>query len=79
MNEETNDIMKIAKLYEDSGILLKTVTETIEHEAKEQKNKFFIWYKMCILYIKLILNNLDLHKVNVDNLQKGKYVYKNLK
>ena len=79
MNEETNDIMKIANLHEDSGILLKTVTEAIEHEAKEQKNKFCILYKMCILYIKLILNNLDLHKVNVDNLQKGKYVYKNLK
>ena len=36
-NEEMNDIMNIAQALEDSGILLKGVTNTIKNETKEQK------------------------------------------
>ena len=36
-NEEMNDIMKIVQSLEDSNILLKGVTKTIEKESKEQK------------------------------------------
>ena len=32
--------MKIVKSLEDSGLLLKGVSETIHHEAKEQKGGF---------------------------------------
>ena len=32
-----DDISKIAKSLEDSGVLLKGVSETIQHEAKEQR------------------------------------------
>ena len=39
-NEEINDIMKIVQTLEDSNILLKGVTKTIENEAKEQKGVF---------------------------------------
>ena len=39
-NEEMNDIMKIVQALEDSNILLKGVTKTIENEAKEQKGGF---------------------------------------
>ena len=39
-NEEMNDIMKIVQALEDSNILLKGVTKTIENEAKEQKRGF---------------------------------------
>ena len=39
-NEEMNDIMKIVKSLEESGLLLKGVSETIQHEAKEQKGGF---------------------------------------
>ena len=39
-NEEMNDIMKIVKSLEESGLLLKGVSETIQHEAKEQKGDF---------------------------------------
>ena len=39
-NEEMNDIMKIVQTIEDSNILLKGVTKTIENEAKEQKVGF---------------------------------------
>ena len=33
-NDEKEDIVKIVKSLEDSGLLLKGVTETIENEAK---------------------------------------------
>ena len=36
-NEEMNDIMKIIQSLEDSNILLKGVTKTIENETEEQK------------------------------------------
>ena len=39
-NEEMNDIMKIVQALEDSNILLKGVTKTIEKESKEQKGGF---------------------------------------
>ena len=35
-----NDIMKIVKSFEESGLLIKGVSETIENEAKEQKGGF---------------------------------------
>ena len=39
-NDEMNDIIKIVKSLEDSGVLLKGVSETIQHEAKEQRRRF---------------------------------------
>ena len=39
-NEEMNDIMKIVKSLEDSGLLIKGVSQTIKNEAKEQKGGF---------------------------------------
>ena len=35
-----DDILKIVKSLEDSGVLLKGVNETIQHEAKEQREQF---------------------------------------
>ena len=35
-----NDIMKIIISFEESGLLIKTVSETIKNEAKEQKGGF---------------------------------------
>ena len=35
-----DDILKIVKSLEDSGLLLKGVSETIQHEAKEQRGEF---------------------------------------
>ena len=34
-NDEMDDILKIVKSLEDSNVLLKVVSETIQHEAKE--------------------------------------------
>ena len=36
-NDEMDDILKIVKSLEDSGLLLKGVSETIQREAKEQR------------------------------------------
>ena len=39
-NDEMDDILKIVKSLENSGVLLKGVSETIQHEAKEQRGGF---------------------------------------
>ena len=39
-NDEINDIIKIVKSLQDSGLLLKGVTETVQNEVKEQKGEF---------------------------------------
>ena len=39
-NDEMDDILKIVKSLEDSGVLLKSVSETIQHDAKEQRGGF---------------------------------------
>ena len=37
-----NDIIKTVKSLEDSGFLLKGVTETVQNEVKEQKEDFLV-------------------------------------
>ena len=39
-NHEIDNIIKIVKSLEDSGLLLKGVTETVQNEVKEQKGGF---------------------------------------
>ena len=39
-NDEMDDILKLVKSLENSGVLLKCVSETIQHEAKEQRGGF---------------------------------------
>ena len=39
-NEEMNDIMKVVKSLDESGLLIKGISETIKNEAKEQKYGF---------------------------------------
>ena len=38
--EDRNDIIKVIEALENSGILLKGVTKTIENETKEQRGEF---------------------------------------
>ena len=40
LNDEMDDILKIVQSLEKSGVLLKGVSETIQHEAKEQRGGF---------------------------------------
>ena len=39
-NNEIGDIIKILKSLEESGSLLKEITETVENEVKQQKGGF---------------------------------------
>ena len=39
-NKELNDIIKIVVSLEESCLLIKGVSETIENEVKEQKERF---------------------------------------
>ena len=39
-NEEMNDIIEIVKLIEKSALLIKSVSETIQNEPREQKDGF---------------------------------------
>ena len=39
-NDEIEDIIKILKSLEDSGLLLKGVAEAVQNEVKEQKGRF---------------------------------------
>ena len=40
ISNDEMDILKTVKSLEDSGVLLKGVSETIQHEAKEQRGGF---------------------------------------
>ena len=39
-NKEIEDIMKTVKSLEESGLLIKGISETIKYESKEQKRGF---------------------------------------
>ena len=39
-NEEMEDIMKIVKSIEESGLLMNAISETTKNEVKEQKGGF---------------------------------------
>ena len=39
-NEKMEDIMKIVKSFEESGLIIKGINETIRIKAKEQKGRF---------------------------------------
>ena len=43
-NDEIGDIIKIIKSFEDSRLLLKGVTETVQNEEKSKKEDFLICY-----------------------------------
>ena len=50
-NEEMNDIMKIVKSLEDSGLLIKGVSETIKNKAKEKKEDFSECYQALYVLV----------------------------
>ena len=56
--EETDDIIKIVKSLENTGLLLKSVSETDENEVKEQKGGFFLGMLSTTLGVSLLGNML---------------------
>ena len=57
LNKEINYIMKIVKSLEESGLLIKDVSETIKNEGKEQKGGF-LGMLLCTLGATLLGNLL---------------------
>ena len=55
-NKDMNDIMKIIKFLEESGLLIKGVSETTKNEAK-QKTKITI-FKLLRIFRASLLGNL---------------------
>ena len=55
-NEEINGIIKVVKSLEDSGLLLKGVTQTVQNEVKEQKGGF-VSMLLGTLGVRLLRNN----------------------
>ena len=43
-NDEMEDIIKTVEYLEDSGLLLKGVSETVQNKAKEKKDDFLVCY-----------------------------------
>ena len=56
-NKDMNDIMKIIKFLEESGLLIKGVSETTKNEAK-QKTKSTIFKLLRIFRVSLLGNLL---------------------
>ena len=63
-NDEIGDIIKIVKSLEDSGLLIKGVTETVQNEVKYQKGEF----------LSMLLGTLDASLLG--NLLTGKGIYR---
>ena len=63
-NDEINNIIKIVKSLEDSGLLVKRVTETVQNEVKEQKGGF----------LSMLLGRLGASLL--ENLLTGKGIYR---
>ena len=52
-NEEMDDIMKIIKSLEESGLLIRSGSKTIRNKAKEQRDRF-----LCMLLDTLVTSLL---------------------
>ena len=63
-NDEIHDIIKIVKSLEDSGLLLKGVTEAVQNEVKERKVRF----------LSMLLSTLGASLLG--NLLTGKGIYR---
>ena len=57
LNEEMNDILKIVKSLEESDLLIKGISKTVESEAKTQKcmiSQYVIKYIRCYVIRKFV-------------------------
>ena len=71
-NNEMENAMKIVISLEDSGLLLKGVSETIQNEAKEQKGGFLSML-LCTLGASLLGNLLTGRAVIAKRQGRGTY------
>ena len=67
------DIIKIVKSLEDSGLLLKGITETVQNEVKEQKGEFL---SMLLGTLSASLLGNILTRKGIYRVGKGKGIYR---
>ena len=70
-NDEMKDIIKIVKSLEDSGLLLKGVTETVQNDVKDQKRGFLSMF-LGTLGASLLGNILTSRGVNSAGKGRGR-------
>ena len=70
-NNDIEDLIKIVKSLEDSGLLLKGITESVQNEIKEQ-NGGFLSMLLSTLGASLLGNLLTGKGVN----KKGKWIHR---
>ena len=70
-NKDMDDLIKIVKSLEDSGLLLKGITESVQNELKEQKGEFLSML-LATLGASLLGNLLTGKGVN----KKGKGIHR---
>ena len=67
-NNEMEDIIKIVKSFQYSGLLLKGVTETVQNEVKEQKGGFL---SMLLVTLRASLSGNILARKGINKKGKG--------
>ena len=72
-NKDMKDLIKIVKSLEDSGLLLKGVTETVQNEVKEQKGGFLsmLLGTLCASLLGNLLTRKGIHRAG-----KGKGIHR---
>ena len=69
-NEEMNDMIKILKALEDSGILLKGVTETLKNDIKKLHSKKGVALPILPMLLRTLGSSL------IGNLLRGKGLFR---
>ena len=74
-NEEMNNIMKIVKSLEESGLLIKDVSKTIRNEAKEPKGRFLrmLWGTLGASLLGNLLSGKWTIRADVGTIRAGQF------
>ena len=75
-NEEMNNIMKIVKSLEESGLLIKDVSKTVKNEAKEPKGRFLrmLWGTLGASLLGNLLSGKWTIRANVGTIRAGQFL-----
>ena len=75
-NEEMNNIMKIVKSLEESGLLIKDVSKTVKNEAKEPKGRFLrmLWGTLGASLLGNLLSGKWTIRADVGTIRAGQFL-----
>ena len=71
-NEDMNDIIKIIKSSQDSGVLIAGVTETVKHETKNKKTDILELCSTFSCYISTTRNFFSHKRFNLKRIYKSR-------